>query len=331
MPNEEINDAENKKDDTKSEEIEYGLFVRLINAFFPDKNTLTQKEGSGKRASTGRRKAVRTKKRPNTNNDKYSKKTLTGLVVGSLVVAIILSLGWFFLFSPYENFNNSSSDNIVAANNKIVPFSSKIIKNTDKNQRALSKDGKKATVPPSFIFNNGVSSSKSDAKPFDIYMDFANTGGRGFILLNQSVLQGLIKSGKIELRIHPVPSRNIVSLYIPEAIAEVFNQSPDKAWGFMLDALKVGLQDEEKGDDAKQLAKRMRDVARDNDIINVDGKSIREGYFVSWILSLTGDKNIPSGSKLPLYYLNDKKVNFDKSSDINSSNDFFKILNGDGK
>lgn len=214
------------------------------------------------------------------------------------------------------NAAKSSSGPITPLNTQVKTFTGQKIKGANVNQKELQGGGVSATSAV-FAFSNGKDST--DRKTVDVYIDFSSAKSRDFILLNQTAFESMIKSGKIELRIHPVPTGSAFALYAPEAVAEAFSYKPSAAWNTMTELLKASSTiDTNKPDD---IVSTVVKTANKAGVSNVTKKTITGGTFSSWIVSVGDDKNLQTGYYPPIMYVNGKQispdgVNFNNSNDI---------------
>lgn len=214
------------------------------------------------------------------------------------------------------NAAKSSSGPITPLNTQVKTFTGQKIKGANVNQKELQGGGVSATSAV-FAFSNGKDST--DRKTVDVYIDFSSAKSRDFILLNQTAFESMIKSGKIELRIHPVPTGSAFAMYAPEAVAEAFSYNPSAAWNTMTELLKASSTiDTNKPDD---IVSTVVKTANKAGVSNVTKKTIKGGTFSSWIVSVGDDKNLQTGYYPPIMYVNGKQispngVNFNNSNDI---------------
>lgn len=191
------------------------------------------------------------------------------------------------------------------------------------NQKSLSV-GSTATNPAAFIFTNGKSTSGT---PVDVYLDFSSQRSRDFIVLNNSALRNLVESGDIQLRIHPVPTKNKFSVYSAEALAEVFEKSPDRAWDYLLELMKasVVLDQSPTGTQEDEVLSAVVGSATKVGINGITVNTVKSGAFASWILTVADDPKVQNQFGLPAIYKNNELVNQD-SVDINKSDALTKYL-----
>lgn len=245
---------------------------------------------------------------------KWSKKKITIILLLTFLLSAGLGIGSHFAFSPIvknhkaQSVLNSiglNSGTITPVNVQITTFKGQTISNANVDQKALT--GGTSNESAVFIFNNGK--SVEGRKTLDIYIDFSSQTSRDFILLNQSSLKGMVESGQVELRIHPVPSGSAFSMYAPEALAESFVTKPKASWNFMLDLLKLSaVLDTNQNDD---ILESIVKTASDNGLTDIDSASISNGTFASWILAVGDDKNLTTGYYPPIVYVNGSEISPD--------------------
>lgn len=191
------------------------------------------------------------------------------------------------------------------------------------NQISLSV-GSTATNPAAFVFTNGKSVSDNVV---DVYLDFSSQRSRDFIVLNGDTLRSLVESGDIQLRIHPVPTSNKFSVYSAEALAEVFEKSPNRAWSYLIELMKVSavLDQSSNGDQEDTVLNAVVGSASKLGINGVTVATVKSGAFASWILTVADDPKVQNQFGLPAIYKKDALVDQD-SVDINQSDALSKYL-----
>lgn len=191
------------------------------------------------------------------------------------------------------------------------------------NQLSLSV-GDTATTPASFVFTNGKSVS---GNVVDVYLDFSSQRSRDFIVLNSDTLRGLVESGDIQLRIHPVPTESKFSVYSAEALAEVFEKSPNRAWSYLIELMKASviLDQSPTGNQEDEVLSAVVGSAAKIGVNGVTSATVKSGAFASWILTVADDPKVQNQFGLPAIYKNDTLVDQD-SVDINKSDALSKYL-----
>lgn len=214
---------------------------------------------------------------------------------------------------------------ITAYNSSTVPFKGEgaAPSTTNSNQLSLSV-GSTATNPASFIFTNGKSVPSNIV---DVYLDFGSQRSRDFIVLNGDTLRNLVESGEIQLRIHPVPTDSKFSVYSAEALAEVFEKSPDRAWSYLIELTKISavLNESPTGTQEDEVLSAIVGSTAKVGINGVSVNTVKSGAFASWILTVADDTKVQNKFGLPAIYSNDVLIDQD-SVDINNSDVLIKYL-----
>lgn len=272
------------------------------------------------------------------NNDAQpsvmSRRKIISILVAGTLVAGAAAAGYTFGIEPI--FEKKSAErtlvDAVANHGSIRGYNTSTVNfkgegpapaTSSSNQKSLSV-GSEATNPASFIFNNGKSTSGT---PVDVYLDFSDQRSRDFIVLNNSALRNLVESGEIQLKIHPVPTKSKFSVYAAEALAEVFQQSPDRAWSYLLELMKASavLDQSPTGTQEDEVLSAVAGSAAKVNINGITANTIKSGAFASWILSVADDSKVQNQFGLPGIYKNGELVNQD-SVDINNSDTLTKYL-----
>lgn len=230
------------------------------------------------------------------NKIKYIGITIIGIIL-ALVLAFITNK-WLETNSAKDNLNNitNSSGTITAYNNKILLFTDgQKIENTNIEQKALGVNNT-ATTPASFIFSNGK--NNENKKQVKAYLDFSEQRSRDFILMNQDLLKNMIQAGTIDLKIYSIPTGNGFSIFSSEALAEAFVTYPDKSWNYFISLMKASAE-LENNVSADEIVEKIVDLAKENKIDSISEESIHNGTFSSWILSVSDDPFLKTGTLLP--------------------------------
>lgn len=193
---------------------------------------------------------------------------------------------------------------IVGGNSDMVGFSEgEQLEGTTDKQFALTENGA-ATSPAYFLFTNG--SPSDDKRVLDLYIDFSDQRSRDFVSINASVLKTSVEYGVIDLRIHSVQTGDAYSIYASEALAEVMATAPEKSWALYLDLLKQAPTVD--ADDNEQIIESIEQSFDNANVTEADGKSVEQGMFSSWLMTVGDDPNLTKGAKLPLAYLAGEQV-----------------------
>jgi hypothetical protein len=246
----------------------------------------------------------------------FTPKTVIIVLAVLIVVMPLLGIGVAKFTIPWiQQMKNSDElsqvadrkGNMVVANNKLETFHGQIIESTNTEQKSLVRgnDGKDSAV---FIFTNDKQTDNK--KILDIYIDFDSPKSRDFVLLNQTSFKRMVENGVIELRVHPVPTGNAMSMYAAETLAESVVTSPNTTWDLMLALLKKSATLNTTKSD--EVIKAVVETAQSVNVQDVDEKSISNGTFASWILAVGDDTHLKTGYYPPIAYLNNTSVNPDK-------------------
>lgn len=247
----------------------------------------------------------------------------------AVVIGLVLAVGTNFLILPRVAGNREknnllsveqSNGPVTAYNKDVATFKGQKIPHANVRQKGLAH-GSRVTTPPAFIFTNGKDSS--NRKILDVYADFSNQMSRDSLLMNRNSLMGMIENGTIELRVHFVPSGKTVGMYSSEALAEAFYTSPDKAWGFMFELLRMSATVDT--DKAKDITKMIVDTAKESKVKGVDKESIENGTFASWLISVGDDEKLKSGFTYPLIFINGNHVDTE-SVNVNNAESFRRVV-----
>lgn len=243
----------------------------------------------------------------NTQNDKkLSRRKFIVISSLSVLSMIPLGIGTAYVVSPkiaeseaQDNLDllKSKKGPITPMNTEPTTFSGQLIENADVNQKALK--GSTTYNAAVFIFGNGKS---VEQKTLDLYIDFDSQLSRDFFLINQDSFSAMIKNGVIQLHIHPVASGSALSMYSPEAIAESFVSTPNRAWDFMIALLKLSANIQNSGN--KDILSSVEKTAQENKINNVTAETVSQGTYSSWILAVGDDEKLKTGYYPPIAYVN---------------------------
>lgn len=263
-----------------------------------------------------------------------SRKTLFAILAAGTVLALGAATGYAYAVEPMfeKKTAEQTLEDIVANHGAIRAHNTSTVDFKGEgsapdvavsNQKSLSV-GDKATNPAAFVFTNGKSTSGT---PVDVYLDFSSQRSRDFIVLNGDALRNLVESGDIQLRVHPVPTSNKFSVYSAEALAEVFVKSPDRAWSYFIELMKMSavLDQSPTGTQEDEVLSAVVGSSNKVGIIGLTASTVKSGAFASWILTVADDSKINNQFGLPAIYKNDELVDQD-SVDINKSDALTKYL-----
>lgn len=255
---------------------------------------------------------------------------LNFLLIGS-VAAVLLAVLAHFVISPALGEQKAQSEldkitnaqgPVTASNTGLVTFQGQTVENANIDQKALASGGQ-VTDPAGFIFTNGKASS--NRRILDIYVDFSAQTSRDFFLLNSTAIKGMVESGRVELRVHPVPTGNAYTIYSAEALAETFYTDPDKAWDFMIAIFEKSY--DLNTDSSEEVLELVVSVVEDLNISEVDAESIKNGTFASWLISVGDDPRLKTGYYPPLIYVDGQLVDSSEIN-LNDSDEFMKAVLG---
>lgn len=258
-------------------------------------------------------------------NNKWSSKKITIIFLITIVISAVLGTTSVYVLTPIKENSKAqavldllsrNSGELTAVNTEITTFTGQNLETATIEQKSL-KNGNTEYDSAVFIFNNGK--NINDRKVLDVYIDFNSMFSRDFLALNHNSFKNLIESGKIELRVHPVPTGSAYSLYAAEALAEAFASQPDKAWDFMFELLNLSTTlDTNQFSD---ILDSITEVAHNNGLKEIDGETITEGTFASWIIKVGDDKKLGTGYYPPIAYIDGKEIN-PNYVNFNNSDDF---------
>lgn len=243
------------------------------------------------------------------------------LILVAVVATITLAFVYVKIVDPIIAKNNAISEltdkveksAIVAQNDEFISFlpdagaAGEIPEGVNPKQLGLGED-EKLTDPAAFVFSS--ENANADSHVLDIYMDFYSQRSRDFITINQSVLENMVESGTLVIRVYPVLNTEPFSIHAPEALAEVFGTAPDKAWGFFTNLLKesITLTGDETTD---QVVTFIADNAKANGGTEVDEASIVNATFLTWLYTAADDPRVAVGYVPPVIYVDDKELDQD--------------------
>jgi len=226
---------------------------------------------------------------------KNNKPLTIGLI--SVACAIVLAVVVALVVMPAVQrhraqlmLNDAYTGPITVANSDTVKFNGKKVDKTAPDQLALSDDGQEAKDPASVNFG-------TRGKSVDVFVDFSDRHSRDFLSLNRNSLKSMVESGRIILRIHPVPSTNPTGMYATQAISEVAAVAPEKTWDYIGDVIKMCATP------SSNPAKTFAEAAEASGIRGVGKLNIQSGHFASWIVSGAPTDKIV----LPAVYIDGKK------------------------
>lgn len=238
------------------------------------------------------------------------RRILIFLLIFVLATVAIVGLGLRFASqwsSPADKELQAAVDShgaIVGGNSDMVGFSQgEKIEGASEKQFALA-EGTNATAPAYFLFTNG--SPSESKRVLDLYIDFSDQRSRDFVSVNSSVLKTSVEYGVIDLRIHSVQTGDAYSIYASEALAEVMATAPEKAWPLYLDLLKQAPTVDSSGTEA--IIESIEQSFDNANVTEADGKSVEQGMFSSWLMTVGDDPQLSKGAKLPLAYLAGEQV-----------------------
>jgi hypothetical protein len=241
-----------------------------------------------------------------------SKKALIITAITVPLLAIAMAFVAFFVINPQienkrandtliELWNNAG--NVTLLNTEQTTFTGQSLPSANVEQKALTGSGVNASSGV-FAFNNGK--DVENRKTLDVYLDFGSQASRDFFAYNQSMLTSMIRSGQVEVRIHPVPTGSPLSMYAPETLAEVASVQPNKVWDLVLETMKIGptLQD----GTPQETAEAITTMLGNEMITDIEPGDVSDGTFSSWILAVGDDENLSTGYYPPVVYLNGAEV-----------------------
>lgn len=248
---------------------------------------------------------------------------LVMIIIVTIILSILGSLGYLKLTGKFDNGFVDTTGNVTVINSQVAQFKGAKIQTTTDNQLTLSEKGK-VTTPPSVIFSNN--SSKAKPKTVDLYINFADRSSRDLITLNWDMLNGLIQSGKITLKVHPVLTQDAYSVYSSEAMMEAAANNPKTTWGFIQKlAVIINTFQNTKNVTQGNLVDEIVKQAQKEGLQKITKESLMSGQFMGWLASARNDSRIIESGSLPGLFLDGKLINTD-SIDLNRSQEFLKGL-----
>lgn len=260
----------------------------------------------------------------------------------TVVLSIILAVAFFFaktsLF-PDSDFNTfgSNKEQIIGVNNSVGEFISEdVIAENDNQEPDAPKDeespslddenkenvektyyalglNQTQTTPASFNFS--TKNVKPNAKNLDVYLDFSNQQSRDFFMINKNVLQGLVSTGQLNIRVYIIPNDNAINAYSAEALALSFSENSENSWELLYELLENSAT--EKSMDADEIRENIAKKAQDVQYKNVTSEEIQKGLFSQWLLTVKDDERLYTGYSNPLLFVNNVRLDAD---DINFNN-----------
>lgn len=259
------------------------------------------------------------------NTNSLSTRSIVFLFIAAFIVAAVAAAAIFFI-PLHMNKVEQYGGPVVAENTTTHIF----LEDEESGNKQLGLGlVDKITQPASFIFTNGFGNNQ---KVVDIYLDFNESRSRDVILLNQSLLSGLIEEGRIELHVHAVFTDDVFSLYAPEALAHMFAEPKNKAraWDTFIDVLLFGTEYAQKDFTAEGLAIELSSLVNEGvGAESVSAQDIQSGSFHMWLRSVFDSPQLAERPSLPSVFVDDTFVNL-TSNDLSVSDDFFELV-GKGK
>lgn len=250
---------------------------------------------------------------------------ITASILAGVFVILLGALLWKLYIEPQKSAQNSLN-NIATSQGPVTPvnttmkmFEGQKLETANVEQKALSSNDE-VTTPPAFIFNNGK--DNPDRKVMKFYFDFSDQRSRDALIMNSTAISGLIRSGQIELHLHPLFGGNAYSMYSAEALAEVFATDPDLAWDTLM-ALLRNAPAISGTDNADEMVKSIVAVVEKVGPSRVDVESIQNGTFATWLLSIGNDPVLNSAvaPKLPHILVGDSTLALN-ANELNNPDSF---------
>lgn len=197
-----------------------------------------------------------------------------------LALGVSASLLYVFLLQPFilkleanKKLSDLGSprDSVVASNTEVFDYDGENPLQLNTDQKGLGSA--EITEPASLNFGK-------NGRTVEVWADLGSQAGRDFFLVNQTILETMLKSRKINLQIHPVIGKDPYGMYSAEALSESFVLNPDKSWEFFLEVLKNGAEVETRDDILNSITNIATKLG-----INIDAASINNGTFVSWLMT----------------------------------------------
>lgn len=154
-----------------------------------------------------------------------------------------------------------------------------------------------------FVFRNDT---QEYDRTVDLYIDYSSQRSVDLMLVNNTMLRGLIESGNAEVRLHPVPSDHPLSLYSAETLAQVMHRHPDKVWEVNISLLQLHTELRDRGEGETISTEEILELIENelsyyHDIEDIDADLIREGMFFDWLTATAQSPDL-SGGAPPLVY-----------------------------
>lgn len=271
------------------------------------------------------------------NSSKLTKKTIAILSLSALLLGSGASTAYVFAVDPYLKTKQAEKElsaifeqrgPIQPENTTVFDFNVEYTENVGDLAKQKSLGSDNAPSMSTFIFTNGKVNENSST--LELYLDFNSQKSRDFFNLNSEALKNLVESGKITLKILPVPSQNPLSAYAPEALSLVFEKQPNKAWESLksLFKLSVVIADEKITDKNEVLERIVKAVNSTG--VSLTSDDILKGEYASWILSVATSENLKTSGGIPALYLNGSLVNQDEIDILNSESLVKYIWNSKG-
>lgn len=255
-----------------------------------------------------------------------------------IIVALLLSLSVSITMAAilsYTMTRDSAMENaekdlryLKSGNSLVIPRnidsfpydSEKVIEGASPDQKSLGE--KTSTESPSFIFTN--SESDKNPKEVHLYIDLSKRNNVDFFNFNRGVFESLIKTGKIDLHVHPVMSGDPYSIYAFELLAKSFEKEDQGSWDLLFN-LVVNAPASYELKTPDDSLKIISDVISKSSIGGIDKTDLIKGEYSSWILSIENDKNVSDGFFEPEIYIDNSKVGT-QSIDMNNKSKFRELI-----
>lgn len=216
------------------------------------------------------------------------------------------------------NYSNSS---VIPKNVNSFPYNSeKIIDGASIEQKSLSD--KSSIESPSFIFTN--SERNKNSKEVHLYIDLSKRNNVDFFNFNRGVFESLIKTGEIDLHVHPVMSGDPYSIYSFELLAKSFEKKDQESWDLLFN-LVVNAPASYELKAPEESLNIVESVISQSYIDGIGREDLMKGEYSSWILSIEKDKNVSDGFFEPEIYIGDSRIET-QSIDMNNSSEFRKVI-----
>lgn len=263
-------------------------------------------------------------------SDKIRKRLTVVIIALATVLVILLGVLTWKLYLGPQNEAKTALDNaakshgqVTAVNTSMETFTGQKINNANVEQKALAVNGE-TTNPPAFIFNNGK--DNPNRKVMKFYFDFADQRSRDALIMNSLSIRGLVESGQVELQLHPLFGGKAYSMYASEALAEVFATQPEIGWDSLM-ALLRNAPAIAGTDDNDEMVNSIVSTVKNVGSSKVDAKSIKNGTFATWLLSIGNDPVLNSAiaPKLPHILVGDSTLNL-SANELNNPDAFRRAI-----